>query len=138
MKTWNSYGSEHSANLVMIGRFKEVASAEEAMAAIEKITDLITSTSDDHREARRFSEEALRVLQECKAYNLAPAELEQFIYDVNPKLEGDRIEIHTDEPDLSAFLKLLVDYGARVEVYCAHDYPEATEEESDKRTNEAS
>jgi hypothetical protein len=97
------------------------------MAAIEKVTDVMTSTDDDHRGAQRFSEEALRVLKECNAYNLAPAELEQFIYGVNPTRKGDRIEIYTDEPDLSAFLKLLIDHGARVEVYCAHDYPEEPE-----------
>jgi Family of unknown function (DUF6375) len=30
MKIWNSYGSEHSARIVMIGRFKDVASAKKA------------------------------------------------------------------------------------------------------------
>ena len=134
MKLWNSYGSEHSANLVMIGRFKEEASAEKAMAAIEKVTDVMTSTDEEHRHegAQRFSEEALRVLKECKVYNLAPAELDQFNYGVTPKRNGDRIEIYTDEPDLSAFLKLLVDHGARVEVYCAMDYPEEPKGEAAK------
>jgi hypothetical protein len=132
MKLWNSYGSEHSADLVMIGRFKDEGSAEKAMVAIGKVTDLMTSTHSDHRGADRFSEEALRVLQECKVYNLAPYELEQFIYGVHPSLKGDRIEIHTDEPDLSAFMKLMVDHGARVEVWCSRDYSES--DGSDKAT----
>ena len=129
MKIWNSYGSEHSANLVMIGRFKDETSAEKAMEAIEKVTELMTSTPDSDRDSRRFSDEALELLQECKVCNLAPVELEQFIYDVHPSLKGKRIEISTDEPDLSAFMKLMVDHGARVEVYCASDYPELSRNE---------
>jgi hypothetical protein len=125
MKLWNSYGSEHSADLVMIGRFKDEGSAEKAMEAIEKVTDLITTKHDDHRGAERFSEDALRLLKECKVYDLAPYELEQFIYGVHPSLRGDRIEIRTNEPDLSAFMKLMVDHGARVEVWCSRDYPES-------------
>jgi hypothetical protein len=127
MKVWNSYGSEHSADLVMIGRFKDEGSAEKAMEAIDKITDLMTTADSDHTRAERFSEEALRLLQEWKVYDLAPYELEQFIYGVHPSLKGDRIEIRTNEPDLSAFMKLMVDHGARVEIWCSRDYPESAE-----------
>lgn len=127
MKTWNNYGSEHSANLVMIGRFKTEISAEKAMEAIEKVTAFMTTTDNDHREAERYSEEAIRLLQECKAYNLAPYELEQFVYPVHPKLKDGTIEIQTDEPDLSAFMKLMIDHGARVEIYCSTDYPDSVE-----------
>ena len=37
MKIWNSYGSEHSANLVMIGSFKDAASAEKLHKSIEMV-----------------------------------------------------------------------------------------------------
>jgi hypothetical protein len=50
MKTWNSYGSEHSANLVMIGKFKNAASAEKAKEAIDLITDYMTSGAPRCRE----------------------------------------------------------------------------------------
>ena len=35
MKIWQSFGSEHSSNLVMIGHFKNVADAQEAQKLIE-------------------------------------------------------------------------------------------------------
>jgi hypothetical protein len=38
--------------------------------------------------------------------------------------DGDKIILRTDESDVSAFLKVLLDRSARVEVFSAHDYPE--------------
>ena len=35
MKIWNGYGSEHSMNLVMIGRFKTVGEAEKVFVCGE-------------------------------------------------------------------------------------------------------
>lgn len=136
MKIWKSYGSEHSANLVMIGRFKDEASAEKALEAIEKVTELMGTIPDSDRDSRRFPDEALEVLRECNAFNLSPAELEQFIFGVHPSLEGTQINIRTDEPDLSAFMKLMVDFGARVEVYCASDYPELSQAKKPKTDNQ--
>ena len=40
------------------------------------------------------------------------------------KAKRDEVIIMTDEVDVSALLKLLLDRGAKVEVYSAHDYPE--------------
>lgn len=124
MKIWNSYGSEHSANLVMIGTFKDAASAEKAKAIIDEITEFMRNGHDDHRNADRYSDEALALLQKVGFHTVAPAELEQFNYDVNSEVKGNQVIIKTDEIDISAFLKLMIDEGARVEVYSAHDYPE--------------
>ena len=57
-------------------------------------------------------------------YSISPAELGQFSYDVSVSVESDHLVVTTDEIDVSAFLKVLLDKGARVEVYSAHDYPE--------------
>jgi hypothetical protein len=66
MKIWNSYGSEHSANLVMIGSFKDAASAEKAKAAIDEITEFMTSRADDHRGADRYSDGVMKLLGRVK------------------------------------------------------------------------
>ncbi len=124
MKIWNNYGSEHSANLVMIGSFKDVGSAEKAIEAIEKITDFVCNGENDYENADRYPEGIMKILDEVKFHDVRPAELDQFRYGVHPKLEGSKVVITTDEIELSAFFKLLVDNGARVEVYCAHDYPD--------------
>lgn len=124
MKIWNSYGSEHSANMVMIGRFKDTESAEAAMDAIEKIKDLMTSRHDDHDAASRYSDEAFDLLRNLKIHSLGPSELNQFLYEVHPDLEDDTITITTQESEISAFLKIMVDKGAKVEAFSGHDYPE--------------
>jgi hypothetical protein len=53
--------------------------------------------------------------------------LAQFRYDINSERKNDQIVITTDELEVSAFLKLLIDKGARVEMYSAHDYPNTNE-----------
>lgn len=127
MKIWNSYGSEHSANLVIIGKFKDAASAKEAMTIIDKITEFMANTDDDHEDAVNFSDAALDFLKTVKFYSVRPAELAQFRYDINSERKNDQIVITTDELEVSAFLKLLIDKGARVEMYSAHDYPNTNE-----------
>jgi hypothetical protein len=128
MKIWNSYGSEHSANLVMIGTFKDAASAEKAKAIIDEITDFMNTSGDDHRNADRYSDGVMQLLQKVGFNSVYPAELEQFTYDVHSNVNGNQVVFATDEVDVSAFLKLMVERGARVEVYSAHDYPESSEE----------
>jgi hypothetical protein len=122
MKIWKSYGSEHSANLVMIGHFKDEVSAEKAKEAIDEISDCLTADTD-HHEPERYSDAVYTLLKKLEVHSLSPTELEQFKFGVRPDVKGDRVVIRTDEPELSAFLKLMVDHGARVEVYCASDYP---------------
>lgn len=128
MKVWYQHGSEHSANLVMIGHFVDATAAlraKEIIAALttqvledeEKGTLVIGSPSD------RFGEEMLHLLGSLNVNVLGPSELEQLAYDVNVEVEGDKIVVTTEELDIAAFLKILVQQGARIEVYSAHDYP---------------
>ena len=109
MKIWNNYGSEHSANLVMIGSFKDVGSAEKAIEAIDKIADFVCSGDHDYENADRYPEGIMKILDEVKFHNVGPAELDQFRYGAHPTLEGSKVVITTDESEISAFLKLLID-----------------------------
>jgi hypothetical protein len=129
MKLWFGYSSEHSSNLVMIGRFKDPADASKAHQIIERITDQVLA---EDREGTmmigggtdRYPKGMLELLSEVNVFSISPAELEQFVYDVTVKLKDETVELTTDEIDVSAFLKVLIDKGARVEVYSAHNYPE--------------
>ncbi|MDB6024079.1 MAG: hypothetical protein JWM68_302 [Verrucomicrobiales bacterium] len=127
MKTWNSYGSEHSANLVMIGKFKDASSAAKAKEAIDEITEYMTSQDTEKAGPDRYSDDVMALLRKVGFTSPSPAELEQFVSDIRSELKGSQIVITTDEPDISAFLKLMVDKGARVEVYSGA-YPEANGE----------
>ena len=134
MKIWNSYGSEHSANLVMIGSFKDVASAKRAQEIIDKLTEFMMDSEDDHEDSDHYSSAALDLLLSLNTASLRPGELAQFRYDVSSKREKDRIVITTDEYDVSGFLKILIDAGARVEVYSKHIYPD-TDRGTDANSN---
>lgn len=128
MKIWHGFGTEHSMNLVMIGRFKDAATAETVNGIIERVT---TGLREEEVAGRltvgeptdRFSEEMLQLLTELGIYNVGPAELEQFLYEVRHRRDGDSIVVTTDEIEVQALMKVLLAKGARVEVYSAHDYP---------------
>jgi hypothetical protein len=130
MKVWVGYGSEHSANLVMIGRFEDAGDAAAAKRLIDRLTTLVAEEQEAGRmrigEAdERFSDQVLEVLGNEHFHSIGPAELEQFAYDVSVKHTGTTIELRTDEIDVSAFLKVLLDHKARVEVFSAHDHGQA-------------
>jgi Family of unknown function (DUF6375) len=133
MKIWLNYGSEHSANLVMIGKFASIQDARAANALMQKLIDQAREDEQNgliepRGETDRFSEAMGKLLSDANLYTLAPSELEQFNYDFNLDVQGSSVVVKTDEIDVSALLKLLLSKGARVEVYSAHDYPEAKEE----------
>lgn len=129
MKVWYGFGSEHSSNLVMIGRFKNVRDAEKAKKLIERLIEQVNAEPDVYQrdsspQDRRFSEAMLKLLMASKLYSLGPTDLEQFAYDATVRVKGSEVVVTTDETDVLAFLKVLLDKGARVEVYSAHEYPD--------------
>ncbi len=127
MKIWKGYGSEHSMNLVMIGHFKEACDAREAKRLIDQLIERVAREAKSDQgntvPGNRFTDAMLELMKEAKLYILNPAELEQLLYDVRIDVEDNKIVMTTDEVDVLAFLKVLLDKGARVEVYSAHDYP---------------
>ena len=132
MKIWNGYGSEHSSNLVMIGHFKTVADAVEAKKIIERLKEQVNAgvksgLISDSDPPQRFTPHIMELFKEVETYIVAPAELSQFNYEFSVKLHADTVVLTTEEYDVSAFLKILVNGGARVEVFSRHDYPTAKE-----------
>jgi hypothetical protein len=134
MKVWVGYGSEHSMNLVMIGRFKDAQNAATAARMIEELQDLVQQEVDSGAIAlggdnRRFSDNVRSKLRELKIWDLGPEELEQFAYEVHVNPSDTEIRLTTDESGVSGFLKVLLSAGAKIEVFSAHDYPERESKE---------
>jgi hypothetical protein len=128
MKIWNGYGSEHSMNLVLIGKFKRAQDAEKVEKDIDKLS--AQASKDDsfsiafaRPEDQRFSEEMLSLMRSLNLNTLGPADLEQLVSNHHLMREGDRITVKTEEAEISAFVKLFIEAGAKVEVFSAHDYP---------------
>jgi hypothetical protein len=125
MKIWYGYGSEHSTNLVMIGKFKHTDDAKKAKAMIDQLTENLTDKIEVGRPQNRFEDDVIDILKKVDIYTLGRSELEQFLYDINTRVDDDKLILTTDESDISAFIKLMIDQGAKVEIFSAHDYPDS-------------
>lgn len=129
MKIWYQHGSEHSANLVMIGHFENVADAMKAKEIIDALTNQVreeesSGTRPIGHPSERYGDAMLDLLGKLNIGSIGPSELEQFAYEVNIKAQGNDLVLTTEELDISAYLKVMFLKGARVEVYSAHDYPD--------------
>ncbi len=134
MKIWTGFGSEHSANLVMIGRFKEASKAKQVKEMIDRLKKQARDEgempgSDAALRHRRYSEPMSKLLDEFRIYSIGPTELEQLQYDVSHEVKDNVIIFKTDEIDISAFIKILIDNEARIEIYSAHHYPDTDNEQ---------
>ncbi len=140
MKMWFGYGSEHSANLVMIGHFKDAQTAERAEKVIAEIRQKVENDSRDGQMeigelSGRYTDGMLELLGNLKVHSVGPAELEQFAYDIPIKRQGNDLVSRTDEVELSAFIKVMIDYGARIEIYSADDHADTSEDDKPLEEN---
>jgi hypothetical protein len=113
----------------MIGRFKDGGDAAKAKQVIEWLTEQVNTEVEAGlielgERAERYTDGMLDLLGKVNIHSIGPTELEQFAYDVTVKVENNQVVMTTEEIDVSAFMKVLLDMGARVEVYSAHYYPE--------------
>ncbi|WP_024801656.1 DUF6375 family protein [Nocardia sp. BMG51109] len=126
MKVWSGYGTEHSMNLVMIGQFEDAKSARAAKDVIDRLTKAVEADEAAGRQVsdspEEFSEQMWQLLRELEVNSLGCADLEQFLYDVQVKVEQDKVVIITDEVEVIAFVKVLLHRGAKLEVYSAHEH----------------
>lgn len=128
MKIWNGYGSEHSMNLVLIGKFKREKDAQKVEKDIHKLSAQ-ASKDDSHYlafgepEDQRFSDDMLSLMRSLNLNTLGPADLGQLVSEHKLTRIADQIKVTTDEAEVSAFVKIFVEAGAKVEVFSAHDYP---------------
>ena len=130
MKVWNGFGSEHSMNLVMIGQFQNAGDAEKVTEIFERLTKQVRVDEDAGLlqfggKSDRFTDDMLHLLSSLNVNSIGPNEVEQFAYDVSIKVQRDQLVLTTEESDVSAFLKVLLDHGARIELFSAHDYPDS-------------
>ena len=132
MKIWNGYGSEHSANLVMIGKFSTEKQAESFCEIIEKIGAQVSKDFEnevlEHWSSNDpFSKDMEKLLKELGLHSLAPSDAKDFGLispHMNRSEDGKTITFRTDDVEIGGFLKLMVDQGAKVELFSAHDHSE--------------
>jgi Family of unknown function (DUF6375) len=113
----------------MIGHFEDATEATKAKEIIDEITEqirdeeangtLVIGSPHEH-----YGKEMLDLLLRLNVSTVGPGELEQFAYDVDVKVQDSKVIVTTDELDIAAFLKVMFQRGARIEIYSAHDHPD--------------
>ncbi len=114
MKIWNNYGTEHSYNLVMIGEFENIKEAEKVKCAIERLESELPDLELNHD---RYSDKVINLLRDVNCMSVSTQELEQFMYDHRLSIDQNKLVIETDEIDFSAYIKLMIDAGATIEIF---------------------
>ena len=132
MKMWRGFGSEHSANLMMIGRFTSADDAEVALKEFERITEIVQSEFDEDEfeedDSSIFLNEAITsILTGLKLYDFSARDVEHFVREHSVRRQGAELRIWTDDTDVNGFLKFLLNKRARIEVYSVHDFPDEQE-----------
>ncbi|WP_371602432.1 DUF6375 family protein [Streptomyces sp. NBC_01220] len=129
MRIWNGYGSEHSMDLVLIGRFQTVTgakAAEERMDALKALAEEAWSDDDWRSPDERMPRELGQALAEMKIYDMGRNDVDIFALDHSVTRIGETVRVWTDESDVQGFLKALLHYGAKVEIFSRHEWDEDT------------
>lgn len=127
MRIWHSYGSEHSMDLVLVGRFETVSGAEaaiERMEALKALAQAEWSDDDWRRQDERMPDTLLDELMKLKLYEMGRSDVDIYALDHSVERRGSTIRIWTEESEVQGFLKVLIHLGARVEVFSRHDWNE--------------
>jgi len=120
MKIWLSFSGEHSAKLRIIGTFKTSGDADKAAACFN---DLLTIENKKRGSNLYFSDEVSQVMTKHKMHLFSENDPEQLDFFQSLHPEDRQIIINTDEVEIQALIKIMINYGAKIEIYSKHDYP---------------
>jgi hypothetical protein len=126
MKVWVGYGSEHSANLVIIGEFSDATKASETLKLLNDAVSVAQSdeaaghiTAGDVK--KHFSDAQLEFLRKTNL-SLGYGGPEQLLNEFSAKQDGKKLVITTEDDEINTFLKILLHGSAKIQVYSAHDH----------------
>ena len=128
MKIWKGYGSEHSANLVIIGTFKTIEDASEVKGIIEELTAVVR---DDEKNGlikagesyNRLSESISNFVLKSNFGRFDYSDPAQLLLDYKLTQDSEKIIINTEEQSIQIFINAMLHRGGKVEVFSNHDYP---------------
>src|SRR5690606_27711733 len=98
MKIWMGYGSEHSANLVIIGKFKSAEEAQDAIRLIERMSEAAVADMEDGNIvpgeiSTKITDRFLKISKDEKFYSLGHGDAEQLLNEFHHKQVGDSVVI---------------------------------------------
>lgn len=128
MKVWYGFGSEHSANLVLIGEFETADLANETLDLLNEATDIARADEAAGRlnagtVLKGFTDDQMEFFKKTNlSFNYGDPE--SLLFDFDAKRVDSSVVITTEEFEIGAFMKTLLHKGAKIQVYSAHDHPD--------------
>jgi hypothetical protein len=127
MRVWQSYGSEHSMDLVLIGTFQSLTDAEAAVERMELLRELAERVWEDddwERPSERMPDTLREALAELGLWEMGRPDVDIYAYEHSVERDGEKVRIWTEETEPQGFIKVLIHLGARVEVFSRHHWLE--------------
>jgi Family of unknown function (DUF6375) len=131
VKVWTGYESEHSYRLIMVGHFTDATKAAATKEKFDRLAEHVTAQLDEGTmdvgwgAEERMNESLLQALTDLGLYDLSVTDASNFAYDFDTTQDGSRLTLSTDEGAVQGFLKVMLDAGARIEVFSRHNWTEA-------------
>ena len=125
MKIWCGYGSEHSANLVIIGEFETAEKAQAAADVLSEATNIMVAEEEAGNikggDVPTKYPDPLLKLTMSKNVLFSLSDIEQLLYEYGQNVMGNQLIIRTDEYGINVFLSVMLQHGAKIQVYSAHN-----------------
>jgi hypothetical protein len=114
MKVWQAYSSEHSARVKIIGTFMTPEDAQAAAALFNRLIDIKDESIETNPAA--FLTAIMKTCSENDLADFAPSDAPQLRWFETVYPAGIEIRVETSGTDIQALLKVMMRYGARVEI----------------------
>lgn len=127
MKIWTSYSSEHSSRIRIIGRFKTKDELESFKDSFEQMKQLVADNLDEcFNESDKFPIQILDQLGHDMidhSGTIAAHDLLDFANEMSTEFEDKTVVIKSNESNWAGVIKMLVEAGAKIEMFSEHAYP---------------
>jgi hypothetical protein len=114
--------------MVLIGTFKTEEDAVKIEALFSELETVATEENQAGRlrsdwENTKFSDRLMEFFRKENIWDFGYNDPAIFLYEYKVRRAGEQLIVTTEETEFSAFLKLMLKGGAKIELYSAHNYP---------------
>jgi|tagenome__1003787_1003787.scaffolds.fasta_scaffold20560064_2 hypothetical protein len=113
MKVWTAYAGEHSARLKIIGTFED---ADRATAAADLFNRLVFLEECRPETSIEFPQSVVQACKDADLTDFTPSDAPQLQHFEPITAAGTQVRVESQQTDIQALLKVLIHYGARIEI----------------------
>lgn len=114
-------------DLVLIGTFETVTSAEaavERMEILKRVAEAEWEDDDWRRPDERMPDAIAEELRRLNLYEMGRTDVDIYAFEHSVERTGATVRVWTEESEVQGFLKVMLNLGARVEVFSRHHWNE--------------